>query len=245
MIQNLISLMQQRGWSGLVLSETDVHPCLIRPGYIIFQKDALKFAISDVANILSRLRHASRDRNLAKRIIFLGEESEFDVFMNGSDYMNNSGRNANSLAMGYAAGHCGYTCPDRFGCEVSKLWTERPNYSGESLGALDDVLRRFCSDLTIDFNSTGEVDAMARFLEEHKYYQNEKIGRDIGLEAARLDFESRFNKFFLHMGFKLGSSGKYAACYREQALIDDWMYYVHGVPYGQGYNLCADVAEQV
>jgi hypothetical protein len=52
------------------------------------------------------------------------------------------------------------------------------------------------------------------------------------LKKAEEDFERKYNKFFIDLGFKLGSSEEYAACKREDFLTQQWMQTVHGVDLG-------------
>ena len=208
-------------------SKSEPHPCFIRTGYILFQRDALEYALEQVRGTLGRLRHEEVGIDLAKRVLFLGEESEFDSFMMPSNIPLEQGRNIRSIAMGYSAGHCGYTCPDRKGCQLTKLWA-RPNYTHEDPAAIKQVLYNFAQDLSIVLLDKKEKDAIIRWIEQNRYYRNEETHGNIGLEQARIDFESRFNKFFLHMGFQLGMSEEYGACNRERFLTDTWYEEVHG-----------------
>ncbi len=205
------------------------HDCLMRREYICFQKDAIVYAIDFIGGVLSRLRRKDVGRAYAERVLLFGEESELDGFMK-LDENPDFGRNFNSFAIGYFAGHCGYTCPERVGCRLARLFQIDPNYSHENPEELEGVVKEFCHDLGFGLIDLPERDAIARCLVEHKWFVSTK--GDVGLAKAEEDFERKYNKFFIDLGFKLGRSKEYAACSRDDFLSRQWMQMVHGVDLG-------------
>lgn len=212
---------------AIVLSDSASHGCPIREEYIIFQRDAIIHAIDEVRQSLSRLRRTDVSQDEAYQVLCLGAESELDCFMNLNGKID-SGRNFNSFAIGYYAGHCGYTCPRNKGCNLAKLFTSPPNYDREDPGEFETVVGDFCQEIGVDLMDLAERDAIARFLAEHKWFVSGN--GNVGLRKAEEDFERKYNKFFINLGFKLGRSQEYAAYYVWDRLrTDEWMSEVHGI----------------